>query len=56
MDTSQLLKGVLDAAVLAAVEPEDDAFVSAAYRARAASVCAARALADAARRARGDGS
>ena len=41
-------------AVAEAVEPEDDAFVSAAYRTRAASVCAVRALADGARRARGE--
>jgi carbon-monoxide dehydrogenase medium subunit len=41
-------------AVAAAVEPEDDAFVSGAYRARAASVCAVRALADAGRHARGE--
>ena len=41
-------------AVAEAVEPEDDAFVSAAYRTRAASVCGVRALADGARRARGE--
>jgi CO/xanthine dehydrogenase FAD-binding subunit len=53
------LEGELDAigrAVAEAVEPEGNAFVSAAYRARAASICAVRALADGARRARGDAS
>ena len=39
-------------AVADAVAPEDDAFVSAAYRARAAGICAARALASAWERAR----
>lgn len=39
-------------AVREAVAPEDDAFVSAEYRARAAGTCAARALADAWERAR----
>ncbi|MCD6016486.1 MAG: molybdopterin dehydrogenase FAD-binding protein [Solirubrobacterales bacterium] len=46
---------VLDAiarAVVETAEPEDDAFVSADYRGRAAAVCAIRALGDAARRAR----
>ena len=51
----------IEGAVLAAiadgvresVEPEDDAFVSADYRARAAGTCAARALSDAWKRARG---
>jgi carbon-monoxide dehydrogenase medium subunit len=41
-------------AVRAAVAPEDDAFVSADYRTRAAGTCAARALSDAWRRARGE--
>ena len=37
------------------VEPETDAFTSAGYRARAAGICASRALGHAWRRARGDG-
>ena len=41
-------------AVVEAVEPEADAFVSADYRARAAGICAARALSAAAERARGE--
>lgn len=41
-------------AVAAGVSPEDDAFISAAYRARAAATCARRALEAAWRRARGD--
>jgi carbon-monoxide dehydrogenase medium subunit len=41
-------------AVVETVEPEADAFVSADYRARAAGICAARALSAAARRARGE--
>ncbi len=41
-------------AVAEAVDPESDAFISAAYRARAAGICARRALADAALRARGE--
>jgi CO/xanthine dehydrogenase FAD-binding subunit len=41
-------------AVEGAVAPEDDAFVSAAYRRRAAAVCSQRALAAAWRRARGE--
>jgi CO/xanthine dehydrogenase FAD-binding subunit len=41
-------------AVVEAVEPESDAFVSADYRARAAGICAARALGSAWERARGE--
>ena len=40
--------------VVETVAPEDDAFVSAEYRARAAGTCAARALSTALRRARGE--
>jgi carbon-monoxide dehydrogenase medium subunit len=40
------------AAVADAVAPEDDAFISATYRARAAGTCAARAIASAWKRAR----
>jgi carbon-monoxide dehydrogenase medium subunit len=50
-----LEKAVLDEvarAVEASISPEDDAFVSADYRRRAAAVCAQRALAAAWRRAR----
>jgi carbon-monoxide dehydrogenase medium subunit len=43
--------GAVANAVCEAVAPEDDAFVSADYRARAAGTCAARALSDAWRRA-----
>jgi carbon-monoxide dehydrogenase medium subunit len=53
----QLDGSVLDEvarAVREAVAPEEDAFVSADYRARAAGTCAARALGDAWRRARGE--
>jgi len=46
------LLGRVGDAVAAEVEPEDDAFISAAYRARAAGTCAARALASAWERAR----
>jgi carbon-monoxide dehydrogenase medium subunit len=38
------LLGRVSAVVAAAVSPEDDAFISGAYRARAAGVCAARAV------------
>ena len=47
------LLGRLAATVFDAVSPEDDAFISGAYRARAAGTCAARALEVAWRRARG---
>ena len=49
------LLGRLAAAVTEAVSPEDDAFISAEYRARTAGICAARALASAWERARGEG-
>jgi carbon-monoxide dehydrogenase medium subunit len=45
----------LAATVVDGVSPEDDAFISGAYRARAAGTCAARALEAAWRRARGEG-
>jgi aerobic carbon-monoxide dehydrogenase medium subunit len=43
----------VERAVRESVAPEDDAFISADYRARAAGTCAARALADGWKRARG---
>jgi CO/xanthine dehydrogenase FAD-binding subunit len=48
------LLGRLAATVVDAVSPEDDAFISGAYRARAAGTCAARALEAAWLRARGE--
>jgi carbon-monoxide dehydrogenase medium subunit len=50
----QALVGAIAGTVTEVVSPEEDAFVSAGYRSRAAGTCAARAVSDAWRRATGE--